>query len=289
MNTPFYVLMRVLPKNCFSQVFGVFTRLKIPFISAKARDWFARYYQLNMDEAELPLQDYPNIASLFIRHLKEGARPIAKANVVSPVDGKLSQTGCFEENSTEMIQAKSKNYTLASLIRDEKLAKSFEGGAWATIYLAPFNYHRIHSPVTGSLVSAHYIPGTLWPVNKGSVNRIEGLFAINERIVSRIAMENGAEILVVKVGATNVGRIVLSYKEDWISNSTSLARSSSRLDWEPSEAISFEKGQEIARFEMGSTVILVANKALRSQNPELFKDYLDKDLLLGQSLCPLVL
>ncbi len=285
MNTPFYIFMFLLPKNLVSQVFGIFTRLRLPGISAKARDWFASHYQLNEEESEKPFSEYPNIATLFIRHLKKGARPIdPSAEVVSPVDGVLSQTGVFDNNSQEMIQAKGKNYDLASLLRSEEMAKDFEGGFWATIYLAPFNYHRIHTPVSGSIVSAHYCPGRLWPVNLGSVERVEGLFAINERLTTRIKMADGAEMLVVKVGATNVGRIALSYKEDWITNSSKLTRQNPRLDWFATSPIAIEKGSEMARFEMGSTVILIGNKKLRDRQPDLFKSKLNQAVQVGQSL-----
>jgi len=285
MNTPFYIFMLLLPKSLVSQVFGIFTRLRLPGISAKARDWFASHYQLNEEESEKPFSEYPNIATLFIRHLKKGARPIdPSAEVVSPVDGVLSQTGVFDNNSQEMIQAKGKNYDLASLLRSEEMAKDFEGGFWATIYLAPFNYHRIHTPVSGSIVSAHYCPGRLWPVNLGSVERVEGLFAINERLTTRIKMADGAEMLVVKVGATNVGRIALSYKEDWITNSSKLTRQNPRLDWFATSPIAIEKGSEMARFEMGSTVILIGNKKLRDRQPDLFKSKLNEAVQVGQSL-----
>lgn len=285
MNTPFYVFMFLLPKNLVSRVFGFLTRMRLPWISAKARDLFAAHYQLNMAESELPLSSYPNIAKLFIRHLKPGARPIdANAEVVSPVDGVLSQTGVFDGCSEEMIQAKGKFYSLSSMLRDADMAKAFEGGVWATIYLAPFNYHRIHTPVSGNVISAHYCRGQLWPVNVGSVERVEGLFAINERLISRIQMEDGAEMLVVKVGATNVGRIALSYKENWITNSSSLHRNTPRLDWIAPTPIPVTKGDEIARFEMGSTVVLVGNKKLRERHPELFKAHLNKAVQVGQSL-----
>ena len=152
MNTPFYIFMKLLPKNAASRAFGALTRLRLPVISKVARNAFAAYYKLNMEEAEYPLEHYANIGELFIRHLKPGARPIAESEIVSPVDGVLSQTATFDERQ-EMIQAKGKTYTLKDLLRDDEMAKRFEGGAFATIYLAPFNYHRIHSPVAGTVVA----------------------------------------------------------------------------------------------------------------------------------------
>ena len=283
MNTPFYVFMKLLPKNAASRAFGIVTRLRIPFVSKALRNVFANYYKLNMEESEYPLSHYRNIGELFIRRLKPGARPVADSEIVSPVDGVLSQTGVFDENQ-KLIQAKGKYYTLKDLLRDEAMAKRFEGGAFATIYLAPFNYHRIHSPVKGELVDAAYCPGTLWPVNVGSVERVEGLFCINERLTSRIRLEDGSEILVVKVGATNVGRIGVVYSDELLVNAGRLPRDCKRFDWVPSTKVTFEKGGELGRFEMGSTVILVVDKKIHERHPELFTSRLGQAVKVGESL-----
>lgn len=286
MNSCLFALMTLLPKNGVSRIFGAITRLKVPFFSRFVKNWFASHYRLDMEEAELPLSAYANIHSLFIRKLKPGARPVAEGvEVVSPVDGILSQTGKLDYGALEMIQAKGKTYSLASLLRDDGLARQFAGGCWATIYLAPFNYHRIHSPVAGELVSAHYCPGNLWPVNLGSVARIEGLFAVNERLITRIRVREEGEILVVKVGATNVGRIAVNYTDELLTNSaTSPDRRILRTDWYPQTLSAFSLGQELARFEMGSTVILVCNKALAERNPGIFDKYVGQAVRVGQAL-----
>jgi len=283
MNTAFYVFMKLLPKNAASRVFGAVTRLRIPVLSKLARNLFASHYKLNMVESEFPLKYYANIGELFIRKLKPGMRPIADTEIVSPVDGVLSQTATFDEKQ-ELIQAKGKTYTLKDLLRDEEMAKRFEGGAFATIYLAPFNYHRIHSPVKGQVLDASYCPGTLWPVNVGSVERVEGLFCINERLTSHIRLEDGSEVLVVKVGATNVGRIGLAYTDELQTNAGTLPRNQKRMDWQPKETITVEKGGELGRFEMGSTVILVVDKNIRERNPELFKNRVGQAVKVGEAL-----
>ena len=283
MNTPFYVFMKLLPKNAASRAFGIVTRLRIPFVSKALRNVFANYYKLNMEESEYPLSHYRNIGELFIRKLKPGARPVADSEIVSPVDGVLSQTGVFDENQ-KLIQAKGKYYTLKDLLRDDAMAKRFEGGAFATIYLAPFNYHRIHSPVKGELVDAAYCPGTLWPVNVGSVERVEGLFCINERLTSHIRLEDGSEMLVVKVGATNVGRIGVAYTDELLVNAGKLPRDCKRFDWCPPHEIRVEKGGELGRFEMGSTVILVVDKKIRERNPGLFKSRVGTAVKVGEAL-----
>lgn len=275
--------MKLLPKNAASRAFGAITRLRLPVISKVARNLFCSYYKLNMDESEYPLEHYANIGELFIRKLKPGMRPIAETEIVSPVDGVLSQTATFDDKQ-ELIQAKGKTYTLKDLLRDEEMAKRFEGGAFATIYLAPFNYHRIHSPAKGQVLDASYCPGTLWPVNVGSVERVEGLFCINERLTSHIRLDDGSEILVVKVGATNVGRIGLAYTDELLTNAGTLPRDKKRLDWMPKEPVFVEKGGELGRFEMGSTVILVVDKKIRERNPELFKNRVGQAVKMGEAL-----
>ncbi len=283
MNSAFYVFMKLLPKNAASRAFGALTRLRLPVISKVARNMFCSYYKLNMEESEYPLEHYANIGELFIRHLKPGMRPIADTEIVSPVDGVLSQTATFDEKQ-ELIQAKGKTYTLKDLLRDDEMAKRFEGGAFATIYLAPFNYHRIHSPVKGLVLDASYCPGTLWPVNVGSVERVEGLFCINERLTSHIRLEDGSEILVVKVGATNVGRIGVAYTDELLVNAGKLPRDAKRFDWMPQAPIAVEKGGELGRFEMGSTVILVVDKKILERNPGLFKSRVGQAVKVGEAL-----
>ena len=283
MNTPFYIFMKLLPKNAASRAFGVLTRLRLPVISKVARNAFARYYKLNMEESEFPIDHYANIGELFIRRLKPGMRPIAESEVVSPVDGVLSQTATFDEKQ-ELIQAKGKTYTLKDLLRDDEMAARFDGGAFATIYLAPFNYHRIHSPVSGMVVGASYCPGTLWPVNVGSVERVEGLFCINERLTSHIRLEDGSEMLVVKVGATNVGRIGVAYTDELLVNAGKLPRDCKRYDWKPAQEIRVEKGGELGRFEMGSTVILVVDRKIHERHPDLFKSRLGSAVKVGEAL-----
>ena len=204
---------------------------------------------MNVDEAELPLEAYETFGEFFVRRLKPGARPIAPGDdvVVSPVDGTVSQAGI--STGGRLIQAKGRDYSLASLLGDEAEAKRFEGGAWTTIYLSPRDYHRIHAPLGGKILGWNYIPGHLWPVNRPSVRGVPELFAINERSVIWMETPLG-RVALVAVGATIVGRIRLAFDE-LATNQGQPARSV-RYD----EPRVVGKGEEVAMFEIGSTVIL---------------------------------
>jgi len=137
------------------------------------------------------------------------------------------------------------------------------------------------------VTAAYYCPGTLWPVNAGSVERIEGLFSINERLITQINTYDGGELLLVKIGATNVGRIAVDYKKDWFTNSMPPIANRQALftKWEPEQQIyAYTKGQEIARFETGSTVIIVCNRAILQRTKYLFAELEGREVKMGQAL-----
>jgi phosphatidylserine decarboxylase len=287
MNSITYSFLKLLPKNAVSRVFGAFSRTKIPLLSRFLMHWFAKHYKINLAESEIPEKGFANIHELFTRKLKKDARIIEdNAEVICPVDGILRAFGMIANENPEYMQAKGKFYSLESLLRSKELAQKFTGGIWATIYLSPYNYHRIHSPASGNVVAAYYCPGTLWPVNPGSVEKIEGLFSINERLITQISTYDGGEILLVKVGATNVGHIAVDYKKDWLTNSMPPPASRKALftKWEAEQTYPYTKGQEIARFEMGSTVILVCNRAILQRTKYLFAELEGKKVLMGQAL-----
>ncbi|MDR0516822.1 MAG: archaetidylserine decarboxylase [Fibromonadaceae bacterium] len=287
MNSTTYCLLKLLPKNAISRAFGNFTRMRIPILSKFLAKMFANHYKINMKEAQIPANGFANIHELFIRKLKKGARIVEdNAEVVCPVDGVLTAFGMLLPNKQEYMQAKGKHYSLKSLLRNKELAQKFAGGVYATVYLAPHNYHRIHSPVSGNVSMAYYCPGKLWPVNAGSVERIEGLFSINERLITQISTYGGGEVLLVKVGATNVGRIAVEYKKDWFTNSMPPPgnRNSLFTKWEPESIHSYTKGQEIARFEMGSTIILVCNSVILQRTKHLFATLEGRNVVMGQAL-----
>ena len=278
-------ILSFLPKNLISHVFGFLSRLRIPLFSSFFRNIFVKLYKIDMSEAELELNQYKSLSDLFVRKLKPGMRPIAAEEIVSPVDGVLSQFGHFKDLELSMIQAKGKKYNLGSLLRDDSLAQKFAGGTYAVIYLAPHNYHRIHSPIQGELLASYYCPGNLWPVNADSVSRIEGLFCINERATSHLKSPTG-EMLLVKVGATNVGRIALEYPSDWITNSSSAPSRHHPLSvWKPEQPISVEAGSLLGKFELGSTVVIVLDKNFTEKHPQIFANKLNQKVKMGESLC----
>ena len=210
----FMTLMRLLPKSALSTLVGKATRAPAPrAIHRMAIRAFAKSYKVNAEEAERPLDQYETFAAFFTRKLKAGIRPIDpdRRAVVSPVDGAVSQIGYAE--SGMIVQAKGVTYPVAKLLGDEEAAKAFDGGAFATLYLSPRDYHRIHFPVAGEIEGYSYIPGAFWPVNPASVRGVPNLFALNERLTTYLRTPSAGRVAVVAVGATNVARIRASYDE----------------------------------------------------------------------------
>ncbi|WP_375759531.1 archaetidylserine decarboxylase [Corallococcus exercitus] len=246
----FMKLMRVLPKSAVSSVVGLATRLPAP---APVHHWamraFAKAYNVDMEEAEHTFEKYPTFAQFFTRGLKPGLRPVdgGEKVVVSPVDGRVSQVG-YSDNG-RCLQAKGIEYTVDELLGDSQAAKPFHGGAWTTLYLSPRDYHRIHAPLGGTITGYAYIPGEFWPVNPASVKNKQSLFCVNERLVTYLDTVAG-KVAVVKVGATCVSRIKAAYEDI----TTHLGQPGKVHRY--GAGIPVEKGGELGRFEMGSTVIL---------------------------------
>jgi len=250
-----HTLLKLLPKNTFSRAVGAACRVSAPrpVVRAAIRA-FARRYGVDASEAERPLEDYPTFTEFFTRRLKPGARPIAPGpGPVSPVDGTVGELG--EIVDSRLYQAKDKHYTLAELIggpEAERDASQFAGGVFCTIYLAPYNYHRIHAPLGGEVTGFVNMPGQLWPVNASGVRNVEKLFCVNERLTTFLQTPRGA-CAVVAVGATNVGRIRAVY-DDVVTNAKRTRKPQRKLYPQP---VHVEKGGELAIFEMGSTVVVL--------------------------------
>lgn len=216
--------------------------------------YFIRRFDVDLSQVEKPVSQYQTLLDFFVRGLKEGARPVDPdpERIVSPVDGTVSQMGEIHEGT--ILQAKGVTYTLEALLggNGEKMSR-FEGGRFITLYLSPRDYHRIHTPIQGRVTGLTYIPGSLFPVNALGVQRVRGLFARNERLITFLQSPAG-DVALVKVGATNVGSIRVVYDREIVTNCRGRKQILSR-DYPGMEAL--EKGEELGRFEFGSTVILL--------------------------------
>lgn len=245
-----YALLRYLPRNLLSALFGRLTRFRFPRpITTAVIRAFASYYKVNLTECDRGIEEYSSLSEFFVRPLREGVRTI-EDGAVSPVDGVVVEYGAIE--GERILQVKGRTYSVRELLTPAIPSERFENGFFVTIYLAPHNYHRIHAPASGEVHQAVVVPGTLWPVNSWSVNNIQDLFAVNERVITRLVTPHG-EIGVVAVGAFNVGSISLSFDGELRSNSGS--RTLVQKRYSPPHPLN--KGDHLATFHLGSTVVLL--------------------------------
>jgi phosphatidylserine decarboxylase len=241
----------LLPQHGLSRLVLAATRVRVPWFKNSTIRGFLKLYTVDMSEAaESDPYRYGSFNEFFTRTLKPGARPIASNSdaIACPVDGRVSEAGTIDGD--RLLQAKGRCYRLRELLADQPWASRFEGGSFATIYLAPFNYHRVHMPLRGELRETVYVPGRLFSVNAVTARHVPGLFARNERVLTLFDTEFGQFALVL-VGALNVG----SMATVWAGDITPAARRTvTRL---PATRTTLEKGAELGRFNMGSTVILL--------------------------------
>ncbi len=240
-----------VPKRLLSRATGLLMRLPLPGpLRPPLVRAFAGAFNITLAEAERELPYYGSLDAFFTRKLKNGLRPI-EGEYVHPVDGKLTQFGPVQNG--ELVQAKGWNYPMGEFLGDEKLAQVYEGGQFSTFYLCPADYHRVHAPTHGRLVSARHIPGLLWPVNDWSVTNIRRLFCLNERVVLNFESERGRWSLVL-VGATNVGHITITLDPSITTNRWMWHAPTDRQYSPPLEV---KAGDELGMFHLGSTVICV--------------------------------
>lgn len=256
--TPQYLL----PQHMLSSWMHWFMQIRTPWVKNTQIKLLAKFYDIDASEAGLEeVTDYPTFNAFFTRSLKPGARPIdfSLDTLVSPADGVVSQSQHIHHNT--LIQAKCHDYTLEALLGgDIEYAKQFYNGDSAVIYLSPKDYHRIHMPCEAKLLSMTYVPGDLFAVNPATVRNVEGLFARNERLVIRFEGEHGPFCLIM-VGAIFVG----SMETVWQGKITPPYQPNIQ-HWVYDDQPTYQKGDEIGRFNMGSTVILVTPE---HQIPEL--------------------
>lgn len=256
--TPFVTLQYLLPKQLLTSAAGAFARAELGGMTTAAVRWFANRYRVNLAEAEPsdPAQ-YRTFNDFFTRPLRTGARPLAQADFVCPVDGAVSIVGALDGD--RLIQAKGHTYTTTALLGgDAERAARFAGGSFATIYLSPRDYHRIHMPVAGRLTRMVHVPGALFSVNPETVRGVPGLFARNERVVCHFETAFGPFVLVL-VGATIVGSMATVWH-----GVVNPPRPGTLRAWDyPPDgtgAVTLAQGDEMGRFLLGSTVVMLFPK-----------------------------
>jgi phosphatidylserine decarboxylase len=267
-----------IPKHLLSSGMHWFMQVETPWIKNNTIKLLTKLYGIDISEAaNEDITSYRHFNAFFTRALKPESRPIDPMENawVSPVDGVVSQSTHI--NGNQIIQAKCHPYTVEALVGgDISYAKTFEDGEAAVIYLSPKDYHRIHIPDAGKLLSMTYIPGDLFAVNPATVRNVEGLFARNERLVIRFENEQGPFCLIM-VGAIFVG----SMQTVWQGKITPEYQPTIQ-HWDYSEAnLTFNKADEIGRFNMGSTVVLLTPE---NQLPELGQIVAGTPIKMGQHL-----
>lgn len=249
------LLQYLLPKQTLTMLAGAVARARAGQLTTRLIGWFVRRYGVEMGEAaNADIASYPTFNDFFTRPLRNGARPLHSAGFVCPVDGAISQFGAIERD--QIFQAKGHYYsTLALLGGDAELAAQYQDGIFTTLYLSPRDYHRIHMPCRGRLMRMIHVPGALFSVNPVTARGVPGLFARNERVVCEFAGDAGPFILIL-VGATIVG----SMSTVW-HGVVNPPRSGAVRRWSyEREQIVLGKGDEMGRFLLGSTVVLLFPK-----------------------------
>lgn len=253
------LLQYLTPKQAITALAGKLAHHQFGTLTTRFIAWFVARYQVNMDEAENPdIESYPTFNQFFTRPLNAEARPIADAKWTCPVDGNISQIGNIEKD--QIFQAKGHHYSTQALLADSALATTFENGHFACLYLSPKDYHRIHMPCDGKLVSMRYVPGSLFSVNPFTAQHVQGLFARNERLVCTFDSETHGRFVMVLVGATIVGSMATVWHtaKDGIINPP---RSRTVRHWSYyDQDIVLKQGEEMGRFLLGSTVVLLFEK-----------------------------
>jgi phosphatidylserine decarboxylase len=251
-----------LPKQALTALAGRIASARGGRLTTRLIAWFVRRYNVNMSEAADPeLASYSTFNEFFTRALKEGARPLADADLICPVDGAISQFGVIERD--QVFQAKGHRYATTALVGgDATLAAQFDDGSFATLYLSPRDYHRIHMPCDGRLRRMIYVPGELFSVNPATARGVPGLFARNERVVCVFDSARGPFVLVL-VGATIVGSMATVWH-----GVVNPPRGGEVREWRYDDApILLQQGQEMGRFLLGSTVVLLFPQGPLQFNP----------------------
>ncbi|QJQ06990.1 phosphatidylserine decarboxylase [Undibacterium piscinae] len=252
----------LLPKQALTIFAGKVANAKAGKLTTSLIRWFVGKYQVNMTEAANPdMSSYASFNEFFTRPLRADARPLHASQFVCPVDGAISQFGAIEQG--QIFQAKGHAYSATALVGgDQQLAAQFHDGSFATIYLSPRDYHRIHMPCDGKLTRMIYVPGELFSVNPTTARGVPGLFARNERVVCVFDTAQGPLVLTL-VGATIVGSMATVWH-----GIVNPPRSKEVREWTyQDQNIVLKKGEEMGRFLLGSTVVMLFPKDSLTFNP----------------------
>lgn len=252
----FITFQYLIPQHFLSRIVGRIAASEIPWVKNLFIRQFIKKYQVNLSEAKITDEkEYTSFNDFFHRELKADAREINNTHngIVSPADGAFSQLGAIENG--RIFQAKGQSYSALELLAgNSDLEKDIAGGQFATIYLSPKDYHRVHMPVTGTLVSMTHVPGALFSVNPTTADNVPRLFSRNERVIAQFSTDNGPMIMVL-VGAM----IVASIDTVWAGQISPTGKKVSYTKYGASP-LTLEKGAEMGRFKLGSTVILLFPK-----------------------------
>lgn len=245
----------LIPKQALTMLAGHIASARAGPWTTRLIEWFVQRYNVNMAEAANPdVASYVTFNEFFTRALKPGARPLAQADLICPVDGAISQFGPMQRD--QIYQAKGHQYSSTALVGgDATLAARFDDGHFATLYLSPRDYHRIHMPCDGRLTRMIYVPGDLFSVNPTTARGVPGLFARNERVVCVFESARGPFVLVL-VGATIVGSMATVWQ-----GVINPPRPGELREWRyEDQSIILRQGEEMGRFLLGSTVVMLFPK-----------------------------
>ena len=252
----FLLLQHIMPKRLITAIVYRLARIRVRFIKDFLIRSFVKIYEVNLDEVQKSVPDgFINFNDFFIRELADGSRPIDSSDlsIVSPADGIISAAGSIEGKA--VLQAKGHDFSLEELLAtDLDEAQRYYDGSFATIYLAPFNYHRVHAPLAGELIAAHFVPGSLFSVNQTTVSFLRGLFTRNERLICHFRTAAGPMVLIF-VGALNVGSITTPWTGEIRPRKGHVVEN---IDLQSSsQAKTVNKGDLLGWFNMGSTIIML--------------------------------
>ncbi|HWJ70548.1 MAG TPA: archaetidylserine decarboxylase [Sphingobium sp.] len=247
------LLQYLLPKQGLTILAGRIAGAQAGAMTTRLIRWFVARYGVDMSEAENPdIESYKSFNDFFTRPLKAGVRPLAPADFVCPVDGAISQFGAIDDHS--ILQAKGHSFTTTELVGgDEALAARFRHGSFANLYLSPKDYHRLHMPCDATLKRMIYVPGALFSVNPVTARGVPNLFARNERVVCLFESPDYGPFVMVLVGATIVGSMATIWH-----GIVNPKRTNKLSEWTYADhGIMLKKGEEMGRFLLGSTVVLL--------------------------------